>query len=43
MAVVVITGSGDSFSAGQDVIEMGRMAMGERVEAIHGFPGVTRI
>ena len=43
VAVVVITGSGDSFSAGQDVIEMGRMAMGERVEAIHGFAGVSRI
>ncbi|MXW62241.1 MAG: enoyl-CoA hydratase/isomerase family protein [Acidimicrobiaceae bacterium] len=43
VAVVVITGSGDSFSAGQDVIEMGRMAMGERVEAVHGFSGVASI
>ncbi len=43
VAVVVITGSKDSFSAGQDVIEMGRMAMGERVEGIHGFAGVCRI
>ena len=43
VAVVVLTGSGDSFSAGQDVIEMGRMAMGEKLEAKHGFPGLTRI
>lgn len=43
IAVVVFTGSGDSFSAGQDVIEMGRLAMGERVEATHGFAGLTRI
>lgn len=43
VAVVVITGSGDSFSAGQDVIEMGRMAMGERIEGVHGFAGVAKI
>ena len=43
VAVVVITGSGDSFSAGQDVIEMGRMAMGERIEGVHGFSGVASI
>ena len=43
VAVVVITGSGDSFSAGQDVIEMGQMAMGERIEGIHGFAGVAKI
>ncbi|MXW77220.1 MAG: enoyl-CoA hydratase/isomerase family protein [Acidimicrobiaceae bacterium] len=53
VAVVVITGSGDSFSAGQDLIEMGRMALGrateggpaerERVEAVHGFSGVASI
>lgn len=43
IAVVVFTGSGDSFSAGQDVIEMGRMAMGEKLEARHGFAGLTRI
>ena len=43
VAVVVITGSGDSFSAGQDVIEMARMALGERLEGIHGFIGVTQI
>lgn len=42
VAVVVFTGSGDSFSAGQDVIEMGRMAMGEKIEAKHGFPGLTK-
>ena len=43
VAVVVITGSGDSFSAGQDVIEMGRLAMGETIEAVHGFAGLTRV
>jgi enoyl-CoA hydratase/carnithine racemase len=43
VAVVVFTGSGDSFSAGQDVIEMGRLAMGERAEMVHGFPGLTKI
>jgi enoyl-CoA hydratase/carnithine racemase len=43
VAVVVLTGSGDAFSAGQDVIEMGRLAMGERIEAVHGFPGLTKI
>jgi enoyl-CoA hydratase/carnithine racemase len=43
VAVVVFTGSEDSFSAGQDVIEMGRLAMGEQIEMEHGFPGLTRI
>ncbi len=43
VAVVVFTGSGDSFSAGQDVIEMGRLAMGERIDADHGFSGLTKI
>lgn len=43
VAVVVFTGSGDSFSAGQDVIEMGRLAMGEQIESVHGFAGLTRI
>jgi len=43
VAVVVLTGSGDSFSAGQDVIEMGRMAMGEKIEAKHGFAGLTKV
>ena len=43
VAVVVLTGSGDSFSAGQDVMEMGRLAMGEHIEMNHGFPGLTRI
>ena len=38
VAVVVITGSGDSFSAGQDIIEMGRMAMGERIEVLASKP-----
>ena len=43
VAVVVLTGTGDAFSAGQDVIEMGELAMGKKVEAAHGFPGLTRI
>ena len=43
VAVVVLTGSGDAFSAGQDVIEMGEMAMGNKIEATHGFAGLTRI
>ncbi|MEQ8840787.1 MAG: enoyl-CoA hydratase-related protein [Acidimicrobiales bacterium] len=43
VAVVVLTGSGDSFSAGQDVIEMGRLAMGESIESTHGFAGLTRV
>lgn len=43
IAVVVFTGSEDSFSAGQDVIEMGRMAMGESIESTHGFRGLTKI
>jgi enoyl-CoA hydratase/carnithine racemase len=43
VAVVVFTGSGDSFSAGQDVIEMGRLAMGEHLDMAHGFPGLTKI
>lgn len=43
VAVVVLTGSGDSFSAGQDVIEMGLFAMGEKIEAKHGFPGLTKV
>ncbi len=43
VAVVVFTGSDDSFSAGQDVIEMGRLAMGEQIEMEHGFPGLTKI
>ena len=43
VAVVVFTGSGDSFSAGQDVIEMGRLAMGEKIDSIHGFEGLTKI
>ncbi|MEZ5168956.1 MAG: enoyl-CoA hydratase-related protein, partial [Acidimicrobiales bacterium] len=41
--VVVLTGSGDSFSAGQDVLEMGRLAMGEKIESTHGFAGLTRV
>jgi len=43
VAVVVLTGSGDSFSAGQDVMEMGRLARGEHIEMKYGFPGLTKI
>ncbi len=42
VAVVVLTGTGDAFSAGQDVIEMGHLAMGEPDRAVHGFPGLTK-
>jgi enoyl-CoA hydratase/carnithine racemase len=43
VAVVVLTGHGDAFCAGQDVIEMGRLAMGERIPSTHGFAGLTEI
>ncbi|MEZ5254482.1 MAG: enoyl-CoA hydratase-related protein [Microthrixaceae bacterium] len=40
VAVVVITGSGRAFSAGQDLLEMGeRIANPDFVEGAHGFPG----
>jgi len=40
VAVVVITGQGDAFCAGTDLLEMAAQAKGERVEAKHGFPGL---
>jgi len=40
VAVVVFTGSGDSFSAGQDVIEMAQTATGELERGEHGFSGM---
>jgi enoyl-CoA hydratase/carnithine racemase len=43
VAVVVLTGSGDSFSAGQDLLEMARMAMGESIPAKHGFSGLAHV
>ncbi|MGI9601837.1 MAG: enoyl-CoA hydratase/isomerase family protein [Acidimicrobiales bacterium] len=43
VAVVVLTGTGDAFSAGQDVIEMGELAMGKTHDAEHGFPGLSKI
>ena len=40
VAVVVLTGSGDSFSAGQDLLEMAQMAAGDGPEQTHGFAGL---
>lgn len=40
VAVVVLTGSEDSFSAGQDLLEMAQMATGEGPEQEHGFAGL---
>ncbi len=39
VAVVVFTGSGDSFCAGADVIEMAMRNMGTLDSGAHGFPG----
>lgn len=44
VAVVVFTGSGDSFSAGQDVLEMAELARGSASSlqrGTHGFPGLN--
>ena len=38
-AAVVMTGSGDSFCAGQDVIEMAMATRGEMARGTHGFKG----
>ncbi len=43
VAVVVLTGTGDAFSAGQDLLEMGEMAMGKTIPAKHGFAGLTQV
>lgn len=41
VAVVVITGSGRAFSAGQDLLEMGeRISNPDFVPGVHGFPGL---
>jgi len=42
IAVVVITGSGRAFSAGQDLLEMAELAsgMGDADAAVSGFPGL---
>ena len=40
VAVVVLTGSEDSFSAGQDLIEMAQLATGNGPEQKHGFAGL---
>lgn len=40
IAVVVLTGTGDSFSAGQDIIEMALLARGELERGTHGFVGL---
>ena len=42
IAVVVLTGSEDSFSAGQDLFEMAAMAAGDGPEQQHGFAGLCR-
>ncbi|MDH3755039.1 MAG: enoyl-CoA hydratase-related protein [Acidimicrobiia bacterium] len=40
VAVVVLTGTGDSFSAGNDLLEMARQARGELERGEHGFVGL---
>ncbi len=42
VAVVVLTGSEDSFSAGQDLLEMAAIATGNGPEQTHGFAGLCR-
>lgn len=42
VAVIVLTGSEDSFSAGQDLFEMAAMATGQGPEQQHGFAGLCR-
>lgn len=39
VAVVVLTGTDDSFSAGQDLLEMAQQAQGTLERPKHGFPG----
>lgn len=41
VAVVVLTGTGDAFCAGQDVFEMALIATGELEHGTHGFSGLT--
>lgn len=43
VAVVVLTGTGDAFCAGQDVLEMAAQATGgDFTRGTHGFPGLLR-
>ena len=42
VAVVVFTGTGDAFSAGQDVVEMAMATQGEMERGAHGFTGMAR-
>ena len=39
IAVVIITGAGEAFSAGADLVEMASRLSGEFVAGTHGFPG----
>ncbi len=41
IAVVVLTGTGDAFSAGQDLFEMAQIAGGTLTPGEHGFTGLT--
>ncbi len=41
VAVVVLTGTGDSFSAGVDLLEMAQGVQGTLVRGKHGFPGLA--
>ena len=42
VAVVVVTGTGDSFSSGTDVVELGqRMGDSSFTPGKHGFPGLA--
>ena len=41
IAVVIVTGSGRSFSAGTDVLEMAARATGGGASPRHGFPGLV--
>ena len=41
IAVVIVTGSGRSFSAGTDVLEMAARATGAGASPRHGFPGLV--
>ncbi len=41
IAVVVLTGTGDAFCAGQDIYEMATIAAGETTQGTYGFSGLT--
>jgi enoyl-CoA hydratase/carnithine racemase len=40
IAVLVLTGTGDAFSAGADLFEMAQRISGDFVDGTHGFPGM---